>query len=541
MTVATTRKRLRLRVITPVFPIFNIYSRIARRTTALGPVCIATSARQVPGWDAEVVDENNLRRYGPELAEGGADHQFLQQERPADVVALYGGLTSSVPRLYEIARFYKEQGVTTLAGGQHFAAPENIEEALYSHIDYVVVGEGEYTIQELLAMLTGSRDKCEIKGIAYLENSKLVQTPAREPVRDFAAMPLPDFSLVRYAKISLYPVERIRGCGMDCEFCTVKGKPRPASAERLFETITMLVETRSAECFFVVDDLFGQQREETIRFCKMMAEYQKQIGKALKLSVQIRWDKADDSELLQHMRLAGINNVAIGFESPIKEELSAMRKHVKPEEMLNNTKEFSKFGFWVHGMFIFGYPMNQEGEFFMSIKERIKRYRQFIKKAHLDTIQVLLPVPLPGTELRERLQKEGRIYPVEQIGWQYYDGNFPLFEPDTPLASEEMQTAARYIMRKFYGFKYLLLIAWKICSFPSIIFFSYNLKLGWHRWYRTWRNYLVRFGGWLTIKNWLSKYKKDPFEQRLAKAKEELPGQSEKKDVQQPPKEETGS
>ena len=38
----------------------------------------------------------------------------------------------------------------------------------------------------------------------------------------------------------------------------------------------------------------------------------------------------------------------------------------------------------------------------MGIEERIKRYRGFIKKAKIDTVQVLLPVPLPGTELREQ-------------------------------------------------------------------------------------------------------------------------------------------
>lgn len=526
--IEKNNKRKRLRIITPAYPTFNIYSRIARKTTALGPVCIGTSARQVPGWDVEVIDENNLRRYGPELPEGGADHQLLQEQRPADVVALYGGLTSSVPRLYEIARFYKDQGVTTMAGGQHFASSENVEEALNANVDYVAIGEGEETIQELLAMLSDGGARSEIKGIAYLENDKVVQTPAREPIHDFEAIPPPDFSLVRYAKITLYPVERIRGCGMDCEFCTVKGKPRPSSAERLLETISKLVETRSAQYFFVVDDLFGQQRQETIRFCKMLAEYQEKIGKRLKLNVQIRWDKANDSELLYHMREAGVTMVAIGFESPIKEELTAMRKHVKPEEMLETTKEFRKFGFWVHGMFIFGYPMKEEENFHMPIKERAKRYREFIKKAHIDTIQVLLPVPLPGTELRERLQKQGRIYPLEQIGWQYYDGNFPLFEPDPPISSEEMQTAARQIMRKFYGFKYVFLIVWKIFSFPSIIFFAHNLGLGWRRWHRSWRNYLIRFGGWLTIKDWLSKYKKDPFGRKLAEAKRELPREQDK-------------
>jgi len=515
------KKRHRLRIIIPAYPAFNIYSRIAKGTTALGPVCVASAVNEMEKWDVEVIDENNLSRYGPKDPSGGADHIFLQQLRPADVVGFYGGLTSTIPRLYKVARFYKNKGITTIAGGQHFVE-ESVAEALSSHIDYVVIGEGEETIKELLDVVEGKKDKSEVKGIAYLENGRIVYTPKREQITDFDKIPLPDFSLVRYAKIKLYPVERIRGCGMDCEFCTVKGRPRYASPERLLESISFLVETKDARHFFVVDDLFGQQREETIRFCNMLRDYQKKIGRRLDLGVQIRWDKAKDHQLLSSMRQAGINTVAIGFESPIKEELEAMRKRVKPEDMLSTTKEFRKFGFLVHGMFIFGYPMKEGVEFKMPVEERIKRYRRFIKKSRLDTIQVLLPGPLPGTELRSRLKRQNRVYPVGDIGWEYYDGNFPLFEPDEPMTTDEMHGAVKKIMGRFYEFKYMFMIGVNIFSFPAIIFFLHNIKLGWQKWYRPWRNHLIRFGGWLTIKEWHSKYKKDGFREKLQKAKERI-------------------
>jgi radical SAM superfamily enzyme YgiQ (UPF0313 family) len=517
----TAKKRHRLRIVIPAYPAFNIYSRIAKGTTALGPICVASAVNEIEEWDVEVIDENNLRRYGPKSPSGGADHEFLQDLRPADVVGLYGGLTSTIPRLYKVAKFYKDKGITTIAGGQHFVE-ETIAEALNSHVDYVVIGEGEEAIKELLKVFEGSQDRSAVKGIAYLEGGKIVYTPKREQIADFDRLPLPDFSLVRYAKIKLYPVERIRGCGMDCEFCTVKGRPRHASAERMLERISFLVETKDARHFFVVDDLFGQQREETIRFCNMLKTYQKKIGRRLDLGVQIRWDKAKDHELLTSMREAGINTVAIGFESPIKEELEAMRKRVRPEDMLSTTKEFRKFGFLVHGMFIFGYPMEEGIIFKMPIKERVKRYRNFIRKARLDTIQMLMPVPLPGTELRDRLKKQNRVYPSGDIGWEYYDGNFPLFEPDEPMTTAQMQWAARKIMGKFYEFKYMFMIGLNIFSFPSIVFFLHNIKFGWKRWYRPWRNNLIRFGGWLTMKEWASNYKKDKFSEKIQKAKKRL-------------------
>jgi radical SAM superfamily enzyme YgiQ (UPF0313 family) len=512
-----SKKRFRLRIVIPAYPAFNIYSFIANKTTALGPICVATAANEMEGWDVEVIDENNLRRYGPRSNSGGADHQFLQQKRPADVVGFYGGLTSTIPRLYQIARFYKEKGAITIAGGQHFVG-DNIAEGLYSGIDYIVIGEAEETIKELLEAIEGRREISKIKGIAYLNNGEVISTPPREPITDFDKLPLPDFSLVRYAKIKLYPVERIRGCGMDCEFCTVKGRPRYASPERLLEQISNLLETMDARHFFIVDDLFGQQREETIRFCDMLKSYQKSIGRRLDIAVQIRLDKAKDTELLSAMRQAGINIVAIGFESPIEEELKAMKKHIRPTDMLSFTKIFHKFGFLVHGMFIFGYPL--EGMALkISTKERIRCFKNFIKRAKIDTLQVMLPVPLPGTELRYRLQRQNRIYPIQDIGWEYYDGNFPLFEPDEPMTATQMQEAIRKIMGKFYQFKYMFGIGLNIFSFPTLVFFLHNIRSGWRRWYRSWRNTLIRFCGWIIMKSWTQEFKKSNFSQKLQKAK----------------------
>ncbi|UCH12440.1 MAG: B12-binding domain-containing radical SAM protein [Candidatus Omnitrophota bacterium] len=516
-----SKKRHRLRIIVPAYPAFNTYSFIAQRTTALGPVCVASAVNEMEGWDVEIIDENNLRRSGPGKDSGGADHEFLQNLRPADVVGFYGGLTSTIPRLYKIASFYKDKGIVTIAGGQHFVE-DNIAEALNSCIDYLVIGEGEETIKELLEAIEGKRDLSKVGSIAYLNNGQVICTPEREPLMDFDKLPLPDFSLVRYAKIKLYPVGRIRGCGMDCEFCTVKGKSRHASPERLLEQISFLLETKDARHFFIVDDLFGQQRDETIRFCNMLKRYQKSIGRRLDISVQIRLDKAKDPELLSAMRQAGINTIAIGFESPIEEELKAMKKRIRPKDMVSLARAYHKFGFLVHGMFIFGYPLKEDTSFKILPKERIKHFKNFIRKAKIDTIQVLLPVPLPGTELRHRLQKQKRIYSTQDVGWEYYDGNFPLFEPDEPMTAEEMQSSIMKIMGKFYQFKYMFIVGLHTFSFPALIFSLHNIKSGWKRWYRPWRNHLLRFGGWIIMKAWISAFKKGTFSQKLQKAKEHL-------------------
>jgi len=509
------------RIISPAYPTFNIYSHVADVTTSLGPVCIATAVNQLSGWDAEMIDENNYRRYGPRNHDGIPDHETLQRMRHADVVGLYGGLTSTIPRLYEIARFYREAGVTTIAGGQHFAG-ENIAEALQNGIDIVMIGEGEDAIQEILVALAGGGDKKGIPGIAYLEDGKMVRTGERMRIADFERLPLPDFSLVRYARIGIYPINWVRGCGMNCEFCTVKGKPRPASPERVFRHITNLVETRDARRFFIVDDLFGQFRKEALRLCKLLADYQDAIGVRIELTVQIRLDKARDSELLLAMRRAGVATVAIGFESPIEDELRAMEKNLKPEEMIEQSLIYHRSGFHVHGMFIFGYPLPENAAFQMPMHQRVRHFRRFIRRAGIDTVQVLLPIPLPGTELRERLTKQGRVFSHEVIGWEYYDGNFPIFNPDPPATAEEMQKAARRIMGRFYRFNYMFAVGFNVLSFPYMVFYLHNIRKGWRMWYTHFRHNVIRFGGWLTLRKWLNEYKKGNFPDKLDKAQKEL-------------------
>lgn len=515
------KRRYLLRIVVPVYPAFNVYSFLADRTTSLGAVCVASSAREVEGWEVEVIDENNLRRYGPVSATRGADHEVIQKQRPADVVGFYGGLTSTIPRVYELARFYKSRGAVTLAGGQHFV-DETIPEALSSDIDCIVLGEGEEVIKELLRALRGGDDLCSIAGLVYREDGEKIRTPVRPPIQDLDALPLPDFYLLRYARLTLFPVGRVRGCGMNCEFCTVKGRPRYASPERLVAQVGKIVETMRARHFFIVDDLFGQDRDETLRLCALLKNYQEHIGRRLRFTVQIRLDAAKDTEILKAMRDAGINVVAIGFESPIPEELRAMNKRLRPEDMVELSRTFHHFGFFVHGMFIFGYPMKEGAAFTMSAAERVNYYRRFIKQARIDTIQVVLPVPLPGTALRERLARQNRIYSRSDLGWEYYDASFPIFEPDPPIAAEEMQRAVRSIMGRFYNARCWLMFLLNILTFPYLLLYVFNIKSGWRRWYRRWRNYFFRLVGSNVLKKWTFQLHRGKFLGRLKEAQQNI-------------------
>jgi radical SAM superfamily enzyme YgiQ (UPF0313 family) len=529
-----SRSRRRFRLVIPAFPFFNIYSSIAMTTTALGPISVATAADKLADWDVEVIDENNCRdRFCPRDDDGHPDHRRLQELRPADVVGFYGSLTSTMPRVFELAGLYKELGAQTLAGGKHVDYLP--DEALVKGIDIVCHGEAEETIAELLPVLVAGIRPREVAGVSFHDGDGICRTPDRDLRADFGGLPFPDFSLLRYAKVSIYPISRTRGCNMNCEFCSVKGRPRCASPERTVQEIIHLIETRGVRKFFEASDHFTAEREGTLEFCRLLGDYLESTGVHIQMTVQVRLNDARDAELVTAMKRAGVNGLAIGYESPIDEDLLAMKKGYLSAQMLDWTRTFKKQGFFIHGMFIFGYP-HRADEFHpdaaqaIDLAERARRFKKFIRKSRIDTAQVLLTIPLPGTELRDRLAREGRLY---DLGWEYYDGQYPLFEPQGEVTPEQLQHTVGELMFKFYSFGNLWRVILNVVFFFPVIVFPAvatlpslrvrHIVTAFRNWYKVFfRTQAIRFGGYLIFKSWLRGFRRGDFLDKLAGAKVRL-------------------
>jgi len=291
--------------------------------------------------------------------------------------------------------------------------------------------------------------------------------------------------------MKIYPISRVRGCRMNCEFCSVKGCPRWASARHLYDTVNWLVETRRAKRFFIVDDRLEGDLDGILEFFKMISE---KYGNQLTFMVQIRLGVAENTELLRIMSRAGVRVVYIGYESPIDEDLKAMHKGYLSSHMIEWTRILRQY-FWVHGMFIFGYPLKEKTKP-ISAQEKYRRFRTFIRKARLDSIQVFKPFPLVGTDLRQRLEREGRIFPLEIAPWSLYEGSFALFEPDD-MSFEELQRIPLKLMRWFYNPWGFFKIPMRIISFPV----DYLIR-GWEDWYRGWNRDVIKYGGHLLVRQW---------------------------------------
>ncbi len=492
-----------VRFIAPAYPEDNIFSR--SKISPLGLVSVATAANKMDGLRVEIIDENNYR--GPCDENGLPDHEKLQKENPASVVGVYCGLTCTMNRVYELSKFYHARGVINIAGGWH--AHYCPEEALNNNFDIVVHGDGENAIQQILNVFQNDGEIADIPGISFWENNKqITNSPLMIELPDLSVWPYPDFGLIRYPKkINVYPISHIRGCQMNCEFCSVKGEPRWVDPQHVFNVVSWLVDTRKAKKFFIVDDRLEGNNKSIGRFFELIAD---KYGSRLKFTVQIRLETAKDIEFLEKMKRAGVRTVCIGYESPIKEDLEAMNKGYSVGHMVEWTKILRRY-FWVHGMFIFGYPNKQKSA--LSAKVMAKRYRKFISDAKVSSVQLLKPVPLVGTELRARLEREDRIFSLDVLPWYKYDGNYVCFMPDN-MSKKELQEFPIDLMKWFYNSGSFLRIPLRTVVFPV----HYLIK-GWQHWYYGWKNNVVKYGAHLLIKRWQRRQDTEAFLAKLESSK----------------------
>ena len=506
------KKRRVCRLIRPANPSerVNIYSQFTRRTTNDGLVKLGTVISLFCGWQVEIIDEENYR--GPIGRDGLPDHEALQKDCPAEVVGIYCGLTSTMDRAWQLAEFYKTKNCIILAGSWH--AHYLPDETLHHNMDLVVHGAGEAVIEKIFENIDNSRPIYQgVGGVSYLEGEtvkhifpdlqdagqipdcdpKLIQLENRLTNKQKDNMPYEDFGLLSYAKMVIYPIGRICGCSMGCKFCAVKTKPYWASPEWLFGLVDHLVKTRKAKTFFIVDDRMEEDLPGTIKFFEMVA---KKYGRKLSFNVQMRLGAAKNKELLFVMKKAGVRSVCIGLESPIDEELRAMKKGLTVKVMVELIRVWRRYGIKVHGMFIFGFPVPGLK---LTIAERVKIYKKFIKWARLDFIQVLLPIPLPGSELYLENRDAGKLFPLSVAGWNKYDGNFLLFKLDEGLDMREFQNAHFKIMKWFYSPFSFYKVVYRTLTFPIDF-----LVRGFDPWKSDWGREVILWIGHNIVNRWIA-------------------------------------
>jgi radical SAM superfamily enzyme YgiQ (UPF0313 family) len=342
-------------------------------------------------------------------------------------------MTDLALRAYRIADTYRQRGTKVVMGGIHAAILPH--EAL-QHADAVVMGEAEEVWPRL---------------VSDAASGKLQQLYRADKMTDLKGLPQPRRDLYpRPASKSHIPlifgVETSRGCPYDCEFCSISSvMGRRYRFRPVFEVISEIESVESAHVFFV-DDALGLNRAVAKKlFAEMIPLRRMWVGEGL---VSL----AQDLELLRLMRRSGCLGLLIGFESVQKGTQDEMKKirNLKidfPEAM----RRFHDEGIAILGAFIFGFDHENKDVFDQTL--------EFSMKNHLDSIQLRILTPYPGTRLYTRLLSEGRLF----VGDWWLHGYPPdtlLFQPKGMSPDELLDGFARLnrqaysfggIVRRFFG------------------------------------------------------------------------------------------
>lgn len=341
--------------------------------------------------------------------------------------------TSTAPAGYKLADSLRDIGIPVIMGGPH--ATFMPDEALL-HADYVVRNEGEDAIVELIDCISQRSEPAGVLGVSYKWDGRVVHNPCRPFAEDLDAFPFPDLDLIQGAgRIRVKPVQTSRGCPYGCVFCSVTGmfgrKYRFRSCESIVEE---LKNYRGRQVFFY-DDNFAVNRTRAKELCEGIIRADLRIN----WSSQVRVDIGEDEELLELLRRSGCSMMYIGLESINPATLSALGKGQSVGQIEDCIRRLHEHKIMVHGMFISGADDD--------VPQVIRNTARFALDKRIDTIQVSTLTPLPGSELYNRMEREGRIMTRD---WELYDGNHVVFAPANMSPSTLYDETLR-ALKRFYA------------------------------------------------------------------------------------------
>ena len=408
--------------IEPRAPREHIFSRVA--IPRLGSLLLGTILQQ-QGLEVKVVVE-----------EMSAPDYATLDFKP-DLVCI-SSISSTAPRAYELADSYRQQGLPVVLGGAHpsFLPREGLE-----HADYVVCGEGEGALPELIDALRTGGDVSGIQNLCFRQGDAIVQNPWRPLVEDLDALPIPNYGLIHGWKAKrgkgVVSIATSRGCPFNCSFCSViilfGRQHRTNSVDRVMEEIRQ--NGLQANHIFFCDDNFTANRARTKELCERIIE----SGLKLEWSAQVRVESAKDPELLDLMAKSGCFAVFVGLESINPATLKAYNKSQTVEGIKECVVNFHRYGINVHGMFVFG----AEEDHYQVIRDTVKVSRQL----DLDSLQYLILTPIPGTPFYQEMEAQNRIICRD---WSQYDGHHTVFQP-RQFTPYELQMETNRAHKKFYS------------------------------------------------------------------------------------------
>ena len=284
-----------------------------------------------------------------------------------------------------------------IVGGPHTSYGA---EKIPKYVDYIVIGEGEKVI---LDIISGKANERIIVGEKIEQNEMdLLPMPAWEEfVCKEYCWSFPDDNSLEEP---CFTMNTSRGCPFDCTFCSVKGiwgkTYRYMSAERIVQDIQYLMKYYGARSFYFREDHFTLNKKRIEQFCKLINEKKIDIHWAC----ETRVDQLGDYKYQKLMYDAGCRYFYIGVESGSQKMLDFYKKGETLEQFKKAFDIARKIGIKTYASFVVESPNETDGD--RSATEN------FIKQIKPDSVGLNLYVGLPGSEIYS-LMKEQRLYEFE--------------------------------------------------------------------------------------------------------------------------------
>jgi len=335
--------------------------------------------------------------------------ELLRFERPATIG--FSCTTSSFLDGIRLAALARQElpGIRTVFGGAHVSALKEKVLREFPLVDFVVAGEGEETLHELIlsegevssvpGVIHRGRDG-EVHFAGYREKGLVLDElpfPAYEKLAGYPeAYKLPIFN---------YPVApnsscvSSRGCPYTCSYCdrsVFRRSFRYNSAEYLYEHLRYLKERFGIRHVNFYDDQFTFNRARVEAFCDMMTDRPLEMT----FNCAVRAEHID-SDLLQRMKGAGCWMASLGIETGDPELLARHRQNADLEMLSEKVRAIKVAGIRTKGLLMMGLPGESE--------ESIRRSMKYVFSLPLDDFNLAKFTPFPGSPLYQRIHELGEF------------------------------------------------------------------------------------------------------------------------------------
>ncbi len=302
--------------------------------TPLGLVCLGGPLMD-EGFTVKLIDHDaygwSFKRLIKEVGESEADYVLLGHSGST------AAHKTALKTIHEIKKSFPK--IKIIYGGVY---PSYADQGILrecSEVDYIVRGEGEETIVQLIKAIEAHENLEKVDGITWRDGNQIIANRSRAPIQNLDNYRL-GWELLDWPLYKMFGFERAaglqfsRGCPLTCSYCgqwMFWKKWRHRSPENIVEQLKLLKEKYAVDYVWFADENFSADREALIRLLNLI------VDSKLNLSLNINMTAADvvrDADLIPLYETAGIDYVVMGVESLKDQVIVNIRK--------NNPFEISK-------------------------------------------------------------------------------------------------------------------------------------------------------------------------------------------------------